>query len=163
VETRDAFEAALAREQFDLIIADYYLPAYDGIQAVKLAREKAPETPTLLVSGTIGEEAAIESLKAGAADYILKHWPERLLPPVRRARREAEEHRHRLRAETALIRREKHARALSENALDIVTILDRTGSITYNSRSIHRVLGYEPEEVQGQNVFTFIHPDDAVK
>jgi len=56
-------------------LPDYFLPEYDGLQAVKLAREKVPDTPVLLVSGTIGEEAAIESLKAGAADYVLKHWP----------------------------------------------------------------------------------------
>src|SRR5258707_7150 len=58
VETKEAFESALSKQHFDVIIADYYLPTYDGIQALKLAQEKTPETPILLVSGTIGEEAA---------------------------------------------------------------------------------------------------------
>ncbi len=161
VETREAFEAALQGEPFDLIIADYFLPTYDGLKALKLAREKSPATPILLVSGTIGEEAAIESLRAGASDYVLKHWPERLVPAVRRALREAEDRRSRLRAETALVRSEKLFRALSENALDIVTILNQEGVYLYNSPSITRMLGYQPEELVGQNAFTFIHPEDV--
>src|SRR5208283_1198779 len=64
VDERADFEAALNNGEFDLIIADFSLPAYNGIDAMKLAHIKAPDTPILLVSGTIGEEAAIESLKA---------------------------------------------------------------------------------------------------
>ncbi|MDB6017959.1 MAG: sensor hybrid histidine kinase [Pedosphaera sp.] len=161
VETEEAFAKALEKGKFDLIIADYFLPTYDGIKALTLARSKSPETPILLVSGTIGEEAAIESLKAGASDYVLKHWPERLVPAVRRALREAEERRSRLEAETTLTRREKYFRALSENALDIVTILNCDALFTYNSLSVTRVLGYQPEELSGQNVFARIHPDDV--
>jgi len=82
---RAEFEGALAPERFDIILADYLIPAYNGLEALRLARQKCPETPVLLVSGTIGEQAAIESLKSGATDYVLKHWPERLVPAVRRA------------------------------------------------------------------------------
>ncbi len=160
VETRADFEAALDRGGFDLIIADYSLPDYDGIQALKLARQKTPDTPILLVSGTIGEEAAIESLRGGATDYVLKQWPERLVPSVRRALREAEERKNRLRAETALERREKLFRALSENALDIVTVINHEGTISYISPSALRVLGYQPEELTGNNAFTYIHEED---
>src|ERR1700759_1268630 len=125
VETEADFEAALTHGQFDLIIADYFLPTYDGIKAMKSAREKLPSVPILLVSGTIGEDAAVESLKAGATDYVLKHWPERLIPAVRRALREADDRKLRLAAESELTRREKHFQALSENSLDVVTILDQ--------------------------------------
>src|SRR5579863_5794063 len=79
VETREAFLAGLESGNYDLIIADYCLPHYNGIEALKLAQQTRPDTPILLVSGTIGEEAAIASLKAGATDYVLKHWPERLI------------------------------------------------------------------------------------
>ena len=108
--TRAEFEQAVERQDFDLILADYHLPDYDGTAALKLAKEKCPQIPFLLVSGTIGEQAAIESLKAGATDYVLKMWPDRLAPAVRRAVEEAEEKRTRRRVETELIQRERHFR-----------------------------------------------------
>src|SRR3954470_1509615 len=67
---RAEFEAAVDRERFDLILADYLLPDYDGLQALRRVRARDTEIPFLLVSGTIGEEAAIESLKNGATDYV---------------------------------------------------------------------------------------------
>jgi two-component system cell cycle sensor histidine kinase/response regulator CckA len=160
VDTREEFEAALIKGGYDLVIADYFLPTYDGLSALKVAQELLPGTPILLVSGTIGEEAAIESLKAGATDYVLKHWPERLVPAVRRALREAGERKNRLQAEATVARQEKLFRALSENSLDVVTVLDQTGAFTYNSLSVARVLGYEPPELLGQNAFSFIHEED---
>ena len=163
VETEQDYRTALEQGGYDLIIADYFLPTYDGLKALKLAQEKQPETPILLVSGTIGEEAAIESLRAGATDYVLKHWPERLIPAVQRALREAEERKNRQRAETALVRQEKHFHAISENSLDIVSLLDRNGNFTYNSPSIKRVLGYEPQDLPGRNAFTLIHEQDIAR
>src|SRR5689334_5585253 len=78
VETRDDFLAALQRGGFALILADYSLPTFDGTTALALAREHAPEVPFLFVSGAIGEERAIESLKNGATDYVLKQRLDRL-------------------------------------------------------------------------------------
>src|SRR5688572_27454443 len=89
VETRAAFAAALDEGNFDLILSDYTMPGFDGRQALALARIKRPETPFLFVSGTIGEDAAIEALKNGATDYVLKHRLMRLIPAVDRALREA--------------------------------------------------------------------------
>ena len=163
VTSRPEFEAALALETFDLILADYSLPSYDGLQALQCSREKCPETPFLLISGTIGEQAAIESLKTGATDYILKHWPERLVPSIRRAVQEADERKQRRQAETELIRREKYFRALTENSLDILTILNAEGLFVYNSPSIKRVLGYEPHTLAGQSAFALVHPDDLTR
>src|SRR6266581_1593922 len=76
VGNREQFEAALEREKFDVILADYLLPAYDGLKALNWVRSRDPVTPFLLVSGTIGEQAAIESLRQGATDYVLKMLPE---------------------------------------------------------------------------------------
>jgi PAS domain S-box-containing protein len=157
---RADFEGALAPERFDIILADYMLPSYNGLEALRLARQKCPETPVLLVSGTIGEQAAIESLKCGATDYVLKHWPERLVPAVRRAVEEAEERMQRRRIETELVRRERYFRALTENALDILTLLDGEGRFIHNSPSVKRVLGYEPRELVGQSAFALIHPEE---
>src|ERR1051325_7440583 len=72
VETPVEFEAALAQDRFDLIISDHTLPSFDGLSALGLAREEFPELPFIFVSGTIGEEVAVDSLKQGATDYVLK-------------------------------------------------------------------------------------------
>ena len=72
VDTRDDFEAALAEGGFDLILADFSLPSFDGLSAFQLARERRPDVPFIFVSGTLGEEVAIEALKAGATDYVIK-------------------------------------------------------------------------------------------
>jgi hypothetical protein len=163
VSTRAQYEEALKQQKFDIILADYLLPGYTGIEALLFFRQTCRETPFLLISGTIGEEAAIESLRSGATDYVLKQWPERLIPALRRAVQEATERRHRREAETELHRREKYFRALTENTLDILTILDREGVYLYNSPSLKRVLGYEPRELAGHNAFPLIHPDDLKK
>src|SRR5439155_24960424 len=91
VESRTEFEAALDQAGFDLILSDFTLPSYDGLSALKIARQKTPCVPFIFVSGTIGEEAAIESLKEGAVDYVLKDRGSRLPGPVRRPMREAPE------------------------------------------------------------------------
>ena len=88
---REEFEAALARRNIDLILCDFSLPSYGGAQALAAARKLLPETPFIFVSGTIGEERAVESLRSGATDYVLKDNLSRLAPVVRRALREAAE------------------------------------------------------------------------
>lgn len=163
VSTREAYEGALAAQKFDVVLADYLLPGYTGLEALQYFRQQCRDTPFLLISGTIGEQAAIDSLRAGATDYVLKHWLDRLIPALRRAVQEANERRQRKQAETELHRREKYFRALTENTLDILTILDRDGLYLYNSPSLKRVLGYEPKELAGRNAFRFIHPDDHPK
>lgn len=102
VEDQPSFENALEQQQFDLILADYSLPSFDGISALDIAQRLRPDTPFIFVSGALGEELAIETLKRGATDYVLKHRLERLLPSVLRALREKEERRQRQLAEDKL-------------------------------------------------------------
>ena len=120
VGDHEAFNSALEKSGFDIILADYSLPTCNGIQALQTARQKRPDTPFLVVSGTIGEHAAIESLKNGATDYVLKQWPERLVPAVRRAVQEAREHAQRKQAET-LLRLQGAALESAANAIVITT------------------------------------------
>ncbi len=112
VETRAEFESALATETFNLILADYALPNFDGLSALDIAQEQCPEVPFVLVSGCLGEELAIDALKHGATDYVLKQRLERLVPCVQRALREAQERRDRQVAEMALQALEAKYRAL---------------------------------------------------
>jgi signal transduction histidine kinase len=121
VQTGDDFVAALEENDFDLILADYALPGFDGMTALEISREKKPGLPFIFVSGTMGEEFAIEAVKSGATDYVLKQRLSRLAPAVHRAVREAEERAARLRAEEALqeIRAAERAR-IARDLHDVV-------------------------------------------
>src|ERR1700683_686945 len=102
VDTQAAVLACLEQRGIDLILADYSLPSFDGISALKFAMNACPDVPFIFVSGTLGEEVAIEALKIGATDYVLKTSLSRLAPSVVRAQREATQKAERRRAEDAL-------------------------------------------------------------
>ncbi len=107
VQSRAAFVAALEHGDVDLILSDYSLPAFDGLSALALARARWPDLPVILVSGTMGEEQAIESLKAGATDYVLKDNLTRLAPAVRRAMRETKDRAEHRRLEAQFVEAQK--------------------------------------------------------
>src|ERR1700676_3865505 len=102
VDTQAALVASLEQGGIDLILADYSLPSFDGISALKFAMKACPDVPFIFVSGTLGEEVAIEALKIGAIDYVLKTRLSRLVPSVLRALREATQRGERKRAEESL-------------------------------------------------------------
>ncbi len=110
VDTRTDFLAALKEGGFDLILADYSIPGFDGMSALALARQEASDVPFLFVSATIGEELAIDAMHQGATDYVLKQRLGRLVPSVQRALRERDERRERKKAEDALAQSEKQFR-----------------------------------------------------
>jgi signal transduction histidine kinase len=104
VHSGSAYQAALSQSRFDLILCDYCLPGFGGLEALAFAREHFPDVPVIFVSGGIGDEIAIESLKAGATDYVLKDRLARLVPAVRRALKERAERARRKRAEIRMLR-----------------------------------------------------------
>jgi len=107
VQTREDFLSALERGGVDMVLSDFSLPAFDGLTAVKTVHARWPELPVILVSGTLGEERAIESLKSGATDYVLKERLIRLTPAVRRAMQEVAANAERRRLEAQLIEQQK--------------------------------------------------------
>lgn len=108
VDTREAFIQALRNNHYDLVLADYVLPDFNGVAALNMTREQFPDLPFIFVSGVLGEEVAIDTLKRGATDYVVKQRSERLVPTILRAMAEAEERRQRRLAE------ERQRRALRE-------------------------------------------------
>jgi len=112
VDTREDFSAAVRQGGFDLILADYSLPSFDGLSALKIAKETCPEVPFIFVSGAIGEEVAIETLKQGATDYVLKDRLARLTTAIRRALLEVEEQSRLRQAEKELEGYRKHLEEL---------------------------------------------------
>ena len=164
VQTRPEFLAALESAEIDLILADYKLPSFDGLSALKLAQSARPDLPFIFVSGTIGEDVAIEALKIGATDYVLKTRLERLVPSVQRALREARERAERRKAEQALRR--------SEMYLAEAQRLSHTGSFGWNvssgeiywSDETYRIFECEPTTKPTlQMVIDQTHPDDRVR
>ena len=142
VATEKDFVAALERKDFDLILSDYTIPGFDGRSALALAHEKCPEIPFVFVSGTIGEDAAIEALKNGATDYVLKHRLMRLIPAVDRALREAAERAERDRAELAMRESEHKYREVFESLGEAAFLADeRSGKIIDTNRCAERMLG----------------------
>ncbi len=131
VETRVAFEGALAKGKFDVILSDYSLPGFDGMTALALAQQQSPRVPFIFISGVMGEERAIETLKSGATDYVLKQRIERLVPAMRRALREVVEREQLQQTETRLRQSEEQLRQIMENVSDWILVFDAAGRCTY--------------------------------
>jgi two-component system cell cycle sensor histidine kinase/response regulator CckA len=147
VKNRQEFEAAVERGDFDMVISDFSIPRFDGRSALLLARKRHPEKPFIFVSGTIGEEAAVESLKLGATDYVLKEQLARLPAAVKRAVAEAEASRLRQQAEEKI----REQAALLDMARDAILVRDLDDKILYWNKSAERLYGWSAEEVVGRN------------
>ncbi|MCP3143438.1 sensor histidine kinase [Pyxidicoccus xibeiensis] len=115
VDSAESFHAALTERRFDLVLSDYSIPGFDGLSALAISHHRCPEVPFLFVSGALGEERAIELLKRGATDYVLKNRLERLVPSIQRALREARERAERRSAEARLQEREHTLSTLMAN------------------------------------------------
>src|SRR3979490_775368 len=134
--------AALCAELPDLILADCSLPGFDGMSALAVARAEAPGLPFIFLAGTIGEERAIEALKCGAIDYVLKSNPKRLVPAVERALQEAELRRTSQLAERQVARLTSVLQMLSGINSALVRIQNRDEVMAETCRLAHRVGGY---------------------
>jgi PAS domain S-box-containing protein len=161
VETQADFVASLERGGFGVILADYALPSFDGMSALMIAKQRCPHVPFIFVSGTLGEEVAVESLKIGATDYVRKTLLSRIVPSVQRALREARERVELSRAAVALRR--------SEAYLAEAQRLSHTGSFGWNvssgeiywSDETYRMVGVDRSARPSlELVYQRMHPDD---
>jgi len=159
VETEQEFVANLD-PSLDVILADFRLPEFDGIRALHLLREHGFVVPLILVSGTMGEELAVLAMQHGAADYLLKDRLARLGLSVKRALERKKEHEQTRLAEEAVRFSERLFRALIENSSDATVLVSPSGRLQYAAPSMVRVLGYQEQELLGQNVFELVHPED---
>src|SRR3984957_4663599 len=161
VDTKTEFAAAIEKCDFDLILADYTLPAFDGLSALKLALEKCPDVPFIFVSGTLGEEVAIGALNMGATDYVLKTRLGRIVPSMERALREARDRIQLKRSQEALRRSEVYSSEAQK--------LSHTGSFGWNvstgeiywSEETYNIFGFEQAvKPTLELALERIHPDD---
>ncbi len=163
VETREDFEQALESGKFDVILADFHLPHFNGLDALGIARVKAAETPFIFVSGMLGEEIAIESLKNGATDYVLKMRMDRLGPAVQRALAEVNERRERRRAEIALEESESRFRIMAESAPVMIWTARDDKSWSYCNRMWMEFTGLTLEASSGAGWVSRVHADDLAR
>lgn len=159
VATRSNFVAELEGACFDLILSDFALPALNGMEALQLAKAKSPDTPFIFLSGTIGEDRAIEAVQAGAEDYVLKDRMKRLNTAIARALRESEERRRRRQAES----RSRELADFLNQAREAVIVSDMDGRITFWNRGAERLAGWTSAEALDQTCDRLFGPATATQ
>jgi len=148
VDTAGAMQAALERGSWDIILSDHSMPAFSSGGALKIRRQMAPHLPMLLVSGTIGEEATVDAVKAGIADFVNKDNLSRLVPAIERVLREAENRSRREQAEMSLMRLDAAINTIDET----IIITDTQGIIQYVNPAFERTTGYSRDEALGASI-----------
>ncbi len=156
VSTETAYRRALGECVPDLILADYNLPGFDGLTALRIARELRPSAPFIFVSGALGEEIAIETLKSGATDYVLKSRLKRLGPAVERALAESRERFERRRAERELEGERRLLEALVDTIPDAIYTVDRNERLLRVNRALLEMTGLPDESVIGRRLSDLI-------
>lgn len=160
VENEVGFTSSLQENCYNVILSDFNLPGFDAFGALQISNEICPEVPFICISGSIGEETAIELLKQGALDYVLKDRPERLPFAVKRALDEAKEKAAHQKATKDLQESEYRFKQVAEDAQEWIWEVDKNGLYTYVSPVIQTLLGYLPGEIVGLKYFyDFFIPD----
>lgn len=161
IETEKAMKDALAGQKWNIVISDYIMPRFSGLDALKLLQETGIDLPFIIVSGLIGEDTAVEAMKAGADDYIMKGNLSRLGPAVRRELREAKVRQdHRL-AEETIKESENLYRTIFETTGTAMLIFEEDTTISLMNREVEKVFGYSKEELEGKKGWTeFVFKDE---
>jgi len=149
-ENREEYIKAITHNNFDLILADYALTGFDGLAALKIAQKICADTPFIILSGAIGEERAIELIKEGATDYILKSNMTRFVSAVTRALKESEENKKRKEIQEKLRKSELRFRSIVETAHDAIILTDGEGKIITWNKGAERIFGYVLDEKSNQ-------------
>ncbi|HEX7507053.1 MAG TPA: ATP-binding protein, partial [Polyangia bacterium] len=163
VDTPDDFRAALRTGSWDVVISDYSLPGLNALAAIHIFKETGPDIPFLVVSGAVGEETAVEVLKSGAHDVLIKNNLARLVPAVERELHEAVERRARRKAEERLAASEIKFRRIVETAHEGIWMLDRDGLTTYMNRRMADMLGLDPADTESAHLLHFLAETKVVE
>jgi PAS domain S-box-containing protein len=160
VDTADSLTKALTSQKWDLVLADYQMPSFDGLSALKITRAHDAELPFIVVSGQIGEELAVELMKAGAQDYVMKNNRHRLVPAIRRELAEADIRRAKRIAEEELCSSEKLFRTLAKVSQVGIFMLSLSTEIIFLNDSGYEILGLSAEKAEGMGWRQAIAEDD---
>ena len=160
VDANPIYEDALADFAPDLILSDYTLPGFDGTEALQIAKVMRPDTPFIFVSGTIGEERAIQALRQGAVDYVLKDNRARLVPAIERALREAEDREARRWAQRELEESEERFRFAMHFSSVGMALVAPDGRWLGVNPALCDIVGYSENELLATDVQSITYPDD---
>ncbi|MEG4303223.1 PAS domain S-box protein [Microcoleus sp. D3_18a_C4] len=160
VENREDFATALEKQRFDIILADYMLPCFNGIAALEIAHTTCPGVPFIFVSATLGEEVAIETLKSGATDYVLKRRLIRLVPSIQRALREVQERNERKQAEAQQQESEARFRIMADTAPVMIWMSDTDQLGDYFNKVWLEFTGRTLAQERGTGWMESLHPED---
>jgi len=163
VKTAAAMKKVLKEKQWDIILCNYIMPKFSGAQAIALLKETDIDIPIIVVSGNIGEETALECVRLGAHDYVMKNNLSRLCPAVGRELEEAEVRNKQRQAENALRRSEEKYRTILNNIEDGYYEVDIKGNLIFFNDSMCRIIGYSPEEMMGMNNRQFTDKEHSKK
>ncbi len=158
VATAEELSVALDEREWDAIVSDYHIPRFGGMGSLEIVRRKGLDIPFILVSGKVGEAAAVEAMKAGAHDFILKDNLSRLVPAIRRELAEAAMRRQHGKLVEELRASEERYRWIAETAQEGICTLDSEAKISFISSHLAELLGYGVEEMLGRPVFDFTEP-----
>jgi len=159
VEIQDDFLVALESFRPDMILSDYSLPKFDGMKALELALEHVPETPFILVTGSVNEETAVKCMKAGAWDYVLKEHLKQLGSAIDKAFEQKRLQMEKKGVEQALRESESRYAQLAEQSRTVAWEVDADGLYIYVGHVAKQVWGYSPEELVGRQYFYDLHPE----
>lgn len=163
VETAESMDETLRNNDWNIIISDFSMPRFSAMEALKIAGKTAPEIPFIVVSGTVGEEIAVETVRNGAHDYIMKDKLQRLAPAVTRELKQADSLRQKKQAEARLKESEERYQALFERSLDIVFLHDFEGRFIDANPAALNLLGYDKNEITSLTFNALLDDDDQLK
>ncbi len=159
IDTAEDLKLALREKQWDLILADYSMPMFNGLEALNILKETGLDIPFIIISGKIGEEVAVEAMKAGAHDYIMKNNLKRLIPAIEREIHEAEVRLERNILEQKRKDTEKRLKVLShavEQSPVMVIITDKDGIIEYLNPKFIAITGFSGKDLIGSQYSSFV-------
>jgi DNA-binding NtrC family response regulator len=159
VDTEEEMSRALSESEWDIVFSDYSMPTFSAPRALKVLKRSHPELPFVIVSGTIGEEVAVEAMRSGAQDFLVKGRLARLQPVVARELQEARERKERRAAERALRESEVQYRRIVETAQEGIWTLDENDRTSYANHRLAELLGAPLPSLSGSSFLDFMDPE----
>ncbi len=164
VDTPESMETALNSKDWDIILSDYNMPNFSGLDALKIFKKKNLQIPFIIISGTIGEDLAIETIRKGASDYLMKDNLARLIPSIKRGLEETRIKKERENAIKELVKSEKRFKELAELSPAMIIETDLEGKITFTNRNVYELTGYSIEDFnRGKHAYQLVIPEDRDK